>query len=135
MGVTNPEGTSVDPDRHIILFDGDCGLCRRVADWVRLRDTGHRFDLIPYQEAPAPPMTPALAAACRRAVHVVRRDGRILRAGKAALFILEHTGLGVPARILAIPPLLWLVELGYQLVARNRSFFGRFLFRPGSRKP
>ena len=124
----------MNADRHIILFDGECGLCLRVADWVRRRDKARLFDLIPYQEAPAPPMTPALASACRRAVHVVRRDGTILRAGKATLFVLEHTGLGAPARLLAIRPLLWLVELGYYLVARNRSHFGRFFFRAGSRK-
>jgi hypothetical protein len=26
-------------------------------------------------------------------------------------------------------PFIWLVELGYWIVARNRPFFGRFLFR------
>jgi predicted DCC family thiol-disulfide oxidoreductase YuxK len=74
-------------------------------------------------------MTPALYAACARAIHVVKSDGTVMCAGRAALFILEELGWGGTARILALPPFLWLVELGYALVASNRKFFSRFLFR------
>jgi predicted DCC family thiol-disulfide oxidoreductase YuxK len=73
-------------------------------------------------------MTPALSAACTRAIHVVKRDGTILRAGRATLFILEKLGWGWAARLLALPPFLWIVELGYRIFARNRPFFARFLF-------
>ncbi len=74
-------------------------------------------------------MTPALYAACEHAVHVVKADGTILRGGRATLFILEHLGWGRIARVLALPPFIWLVELGYRIVAKNRPFFARFLFR------
>lgn len=87
------------------------------------------FHTLPYQDAPSPPMTPELAAACQRAVHVLTADGETLRAGRAALYILERCGWKWRARVLAIPPLLWLTELGYWIVARNRRFFARFLFR------
>jgi len=33
------------------------------------------------------------------------------------------------ARCLAAPPFLWVVELGYRIVAANRQLFARFLFR------
>ena len=75
-------------------------------------------------------MTPALFAACRTAVHVVKSDGTVLRAGRACLFVLEQTGMpAVLARTLARPPLVWAVEFGYRVVAANRPFFARFLFR------
>ena len=48
--------------------------------------------------------------------------------GRAALFILEQTGWGWFARLLALPPFVWFVELGYAIVARNRPLFARFLF-------
>jgi predicted DCC family thiol-disulfide oxidoreductase YuxK len=113
--------------RHLLLWDGACGFCRRAIDGVRRRDRWHRFDIVPYQEAPVPPMTPELAAACRRAVHVLTSDGRLLKAGRASLFVLGETGHPWLARVLALPPFVWLVELGYILVARNRSFFSRLL--------
>jgi hypothetical protein len=74
-------------------------------------------------------MTPALRDACPRAVHVVRADGTVLRAGRASLHVLGAIGWRRFARVLAWPPLVWLVELGYFIVARNRRFFSRFLFR------
>jgi predicted DCC family thiol-disulfide oxidoreductase YuxK len=74
-------------------------------------------------------MTPALAIACAKAVHVVRADGRVERAGLAMLSILERTGWGAAARALKVPPLIWLAELVYAIVARNRPFFARFTFR------
>ena len=74
-------------------------------------------------------MTPALAARCQRAIHVITTDGRTLRAGRASLFLLERCGYPWFARIMRIPPLVWSVELGYFVVARNRRLFARFLFR------
>lgn len=92
-------------------------------------DRRQRFEAVPYQQAPTPPMTPALNAACGQAVHVVKTDGEILRAGRAALFILENLGWVPLARLLALPPLSWGVELGYRLVANHRLLFSRIFFR------
>lgn len=74
-------------------------------------------------------MTPEIYAACKRAVHVLTPEGTFLRAGRASLYILERTGWGWVARLLALPPFLWAVELGYTIVARHRPFFAHFLFR------
>lgn len=74
-------------------------------------------------------MTPELFEACRRAIHVLTTDGRTLRAGRAALFVLGELGHPTLARILGWPPFVWAVELGYAIVARNRPFFARFLFK------
>jgi hypothetical protein len=79
-------------------------------------------------------MTEELHQRCMRAIHVVAPDVHTMRAGKAALFILEHCGYSRTARVLRIPPLIWFVELGYWIVARNRRFFTRFLFRKESKE-
>ena len=73
-------------------------------------------------------MTPELYAACEHAIHVIRADGGVLRAGRASLFVLEQIGWRRTARLLALPPFVWAVELGYRIVAANRPFFSRFLF-------
>ena len=97
--------------------------------WVKRRDRDDVFVAVPYQHAPRPPMTDALAARCARAVHVLTPDGNLLAGGRATLFVLERIGFAGPARVLGRRPLVWLVELGYGVVARNRPFFARFLFR------
>ena len=77
-------------------------------------------------------MTPELREACRRALHVLTASGTLMRSGRAALFVLERTTppWRLFARVARHPPLFWFVELGYWIVARNRSFFGRVLLRP-----
>jgi len=107
----------------LLLWDGECGFCRRSVEWAERRDTGHAFQAIPYQQAPSPPMTPDLRRACARAVHLLTADGELLRAGYPVL-----------ARVLAVPPLVWAVELGYWLVARNRQLASRVLFRRGAQR-
>jgi predicted DCC family thiol-disulfide oxidoreductase YuxK len=114
---------------HLVLWDGDCGFCGRAVAWLQQKDQEHRFEFLRYQDAPSPPMTPELFRACSKAVHVIERDGPILKGGRAMLFILEKEGVGPIARFLAFPPFIWLVELGYYFVAGNRSMFSRFFFR------
>jgi predicted DCC family thiol-disulfide oxidoreductase YuxK len=74
-------------------------------------------------------MTPVLYEACQQAVHVITAGGRIIKAGRAVMFVLAE--IGYPrwlVRPFTWPPLVWFTELGYWLVARNRPFFGKFLF-------
>jgi predicted DCC family thiol-disulfide oxidoreductase YuxK len=118
----------------LLLWDGDCGFCRRSVEWAERRDDGQAFRAIPYQEAPSPPMTPELRLACTRAVHVLTPEGDVLRAARACLWVLQRTGYPVLARVLALPPLVWVVELGYWLVARNRGLASRVLFRRGAER-
>jgi predicted DCC family thiol-disulfide oxidoreductase YuxK len=114
---------------ELLLWDGTCGFCRRSVAWLQQRDTAHVFLAMPYQEAPSPPMRPELRAACARAFHVVKADGQVLRAGRAALYVLSRLGHPLLAQVLAAPPLVWAVELGYWLLARNRGLVSRVMFR------
>jgi predicted DCC family thiol-disulfide oxidoreductase YuxK len=118
----------------LLLWDGECGFCRRSVQWAERRDTTHAFQAVPYQQAPSPPMTPELRKACSRAVHLLTADGELLRAGRACLWVLQQVGHPVLARVLALPPLVWAVEVGYWLVARNRQLASRFLFRRGAER-
>jgi hypothetical protein len=43
--------------------------------------------------------------------------------------VLARIGWPRAARVASRRPLIWLVEAGYWVVARNRPFFARFLFR------
>ena len=118
----------------LLLWDGECGFCRRSVEWAERRDRGQAFRAVPYQQAPSPPMTPALREACARAVHVLTPQGTLLRAGRACLWVLARIGFPVLARILSVPPLVWLMEAGYWVVARNRRLASRVLFRRGAER-
>ncbi len=113
-----------------ILWDGDCGFCRRAVAWALEHDRSGSLVAVPWQQAPSPPMTDALARACRDAVHVVDGDGTVLRAGRACLHVASLCGFRWTARALMFAPALWIVEAAYRVVARNRRLFSRILFRP-----
>lgn len=117
-------------DMHWLIWDGSCTFCRNAVTWMRRQDTAHAFHIVTYQKCPSPPMTPELYAAAERAVQVVTRDGRTISGGRAILFVLEEIGWnrGV-VRLFARRPLIWGVEGGYWLIARNRHLASRVLFR------
>ena len=115
--------------QYWLLWDGDCGFCRRAVAWAQDRDQEGRLAVLPYQQAPWPPMDEGLAAACSRAVHLRHPDGRLERAGRACLTVLELVGYRRAVPWLRRWPLVWGVELGYCLVARNRMLFSKLLFR------
>lgn len=79
-------------------------------------------------------MTDELAQRCRTAVHVLTPDGSMLSAGRACLYVLERLGWTTVARLGRLPPLIWAVELGYWLVARNRGRLGSILPRREGRR-
>lgn len=74
-------------------------------------------------------MTPELAVACEKAVHIVTADGRTLRAGRASVFVLGELGWRRAEWLLSKPPFICAVELGYRVVAGNRTLFSRLFFR------
>lgn len=115
--------------RALLLWDGECGFCRRCAAWAEARDRAGRLRALPYQEAPSPPMTDALRRACGRAVHLVLPEGRTLAAGRAVLGVLALLGWERTARLLSRRPFVWMIEAGYWVVARNRGRLGRLLGR------
>ncbi len=107
--------------RHWLLWDGDCGLCAAAAGWVERRDAGGRFAVIPWQQAPAPPMTPALAGACRQAVQVLTREGTLLAGEAAVFFVLGELGFKRLAKLARSPLLAWIGAAVYRLIAWQRG--------------
>lgn len=119
-----------DDEATLLIWDGACGFCRNALCWLLQRDHAARIEAVPYQALPAPPMTPAFRRQAERAVQVITPEGQQLSGGRAVLYVLQQVGWRpVLVRVASHRPVLWAVELGYRLIARNRAFFGRFLFR------
>ena len=118
------------PDQTWLFYDGNCRFCRRCVAWLQARDQQGKLRPVPYQEAPDPPLIPPLRSRAKHSVLTIGPDGRIRFAGRAVLATLAEVGWMTPlVRVAALPPLVWLVEIGYRIVAANRDRLSRLLFR------
>ena len=133
MTDSTPQAAGGGTGQHLLLYDGVCGLCDHLVQFMLAHDTQGAFDFAPLQSATG------RAAVVREgrdpdvltSFYVVRdyRGGaaRTLAKGRAAIFVART--LGWPWRAAAVFGLLPTVVLdwGYDIVARYRyRVFGRF---------
>jgi predicted DCC family thiol-disulfide oxidoreductase YuxK len=123
-----------EPMAHpIILYDGACGLCNRLNQFVLRRDSDAIFRFASLQSALAARILSRHNADPQDldTVYVVLNhelpDERLLPRSDVVIFVLKRLGglwkvLGIVLRLLPRP----LRDAGYRLVARNRyRIFGR----------
>jgi predicted DCC family thiol-disulfide oxidoreductase YuxK len=129
----------IAPQHPVLVFDGDCGFCRRwLARWRRV--FGDNIECVPYQDAAFRfPQIPREAFA--RAVHLIAPGGRVCTGAEAVfralaaapgrrlpLWLYEHAPLVAPA-----------AEACYRAVAGHRALadrvttwlWGRHVVPPG----
>jgi acetyl esterase len=113
-----------------VIYDGDCGVCVVLKDWVAGRDTAGNLEFITFQtgnlEEISPGLTPELAS---QALYLVGRDGRRFRGARAVFETMRRLlGLwGALGTVLSFPPLSFMAEPFYYLFARNRGRFSHWL--------
>jgi predicted DCC family thiol-disulfide oxidoreductase YuxK/uncharacterized membrane protein YphA (DoxX/SURF4 family) len=118
---------AINPLEHpLVIWDGDCGFCRRSVDHLRVR-AGERIAFEPYQSALTrfPEIPPEAFAA---SVHLVEPDGRVSRGAEAVYRALAIAGSRLP--LLAyrwVPGFAAASEWGYRRVAAHRSLASRIL--------
>jgi len=117
----------MDASVHWVLWDGACDFCAWSMAQLRRRDAHGRFRIVPFQSAPPELLQCVSPHALQRGVHVITADGRVLRSGRAVLFIGEQLGYGWLTRPLSLPPLIWMVEGVYWIIARLRGKLSRWL--------
>lgn len=108
----------------VLIYDGECGFCRRwVHRWRRM--TGGGIDYVTFQDEQIAHRFPDLPGEqLQRAVHLVRNDGRVF-SGAEAIFHLLACKRGWPLWIYShVPGVAPLSETAYRLFAANRRWFG-----------
>jgi len=77
--VTNPSKVASAPAKPVMLFDGECGFCRRwIARWKDL--TGEAVEYIPYQDKSVEQRFPELMPErMAEAVHLVCTSAHVYR--------------------------------------------------------
>ena len=116
-------------DPLFVLYDGDCGLCSRTAQALRMLDRRGRLRLMPLQLAPielgdsAPPLD-----AMRATLHAGVPGRGWSTGGEASVRIARAIPiLRSLAFVGSLPLVNRLVEPTYQLLASHRDQIGRFL--------
>lgn len=118
----------------ILLYDGVCGLCNRLNQFVLRRDPQGLFRFASLQSALAARILArhgkdsADLDTLYAVVNPNQPDELLLTRSDAAIFVLKQLGgfWGLTGFVLQFKP-RFLRELGYRLIARNRyRLFGRF---------
>jgi len=115
------------PPKPLLIFDGDCGFCRRwVARWRRA--TGDALDFLAFQDETAAKRFPEIAVAdFASALHLIFPDGSVYTGAEAVFRSLAAAG--VKRRLLwcycKMPLFAGVSEWIYGRVAAHRRFLSK----------
>ena len=114
----------------VVLFDGDCGFCKRhIARWRAL--SGDAIEYLPFQDN-AHRFAQITTEQLERAVHLIEPDGTITRGAEAVFRIAALGGRPVWRWCYdVIPGFAAVTESGYRFVAGHRNlidWIDRLLF-------
>lgn len=111
-------------DKHILFYDGNCGLCHNWVKFVLNFDRAKKFLFSPLQgEKLKEIMSPDEISKLPDSIVVYSKNGKIYLKADAVIFILEEMGgiLKFVARLLSILPRK-LNNYCYDFIARYRTF-------------
>jgi predicted DCC family thiol-disulfide oxidoreductase YuxK len=112
---------------NTVLYDNECSLCTFQMKLLAWMDWGNRIALTPLSDPGVAGIAPSLTPeALREAIHCVTPSGRIYRGARAIRFV----GMRVPplwplALFLWIPGVIFIAEIVYQWISRNRYLLSR----------
>jgi len=120
--VSEPLRIDPPPAKPTLLWDGDCGFCKRQAEKLR----SETITLIPYQERPEP-FKAISDEALSKSVYFIDDDGSVCN-GAEAIYRARKAAKGKKAALWLYQRcrlFRWLSTKSYALVARNRNLFGK----------
>ncbi len=114
------------PDAPLLLYDDQCGVCRRWSRRLAAWDRAGRIRQHPSRaRANLPGVPPLDDAALERALHVLLPDGRICTGARGVIALLPWLPGGRPLGWLArVPGVSWTADRLYDAVARRRHRIG-----------
>jgi predicted DCC family thiol-disulfide oxidoreductase YuxK len=110
----------------IVLYDADCGFCKRMLAKLLAWDRRRRLRPVPLQDPEADGLLPGMSEEQRMASwHLVAPDGGVRSGGAAVAPLLRLLpGGAAPAWLADRMP--GTVDRGYRWVAAHRTALGRF---------
>lgn len=114
--------------RPLILWDGDCGFCRRSVEWILKNDKSKTLVAAPFQKH-LEWLPQEVIDKSEIQAHFVSPEGIVWGGADAVVKVLEAAQFKSAAAILSLPIMSSLSQVGYRTVAKNRLFFSRFFFK------
>ncbi len=79
----------MSPEPAVLIYDGECPVCRGAADWIRAKAEPGAFEFLSCHSEELPRRFPGIErAACLQAMHLVLPGGAVLAGAKAVPEIL-----------------------------------------------
>jgi predicted DCC family thiol-disulfide oxidoreductase YuxK len=109
----------------ILVYDGECEFCTRLAGWVRRRDRRGRIEIRPNQEAGLIERLGLSPEEVGRAAWVVEPGGAKFEGAAGINRVLLELGGGWVglSSLYRVPPLRWVEDRYYARVARRRAWW------------
>ena len=113
--------------QHLVLYDGECPMCvfqMKVLSWLDWRNA---LSLVPLSDPRANDSASEITREdLQEAIHCVTPEGHIHRGARAIRFVGMRLPLLVPvALFLWIPGVIWIAEIVYRWVSKNRLLLSR----------
>ena len=111
--------------RVTLVYDGECEFCTRRAWWVERRDRRARISVRPNQEAGLIERLGLTREEVDRAAWAVEAGGRRFEGAAAINRVLRELGGGwaLVGALYLVPPVQWVEDRYYGLVARRRAWW------------
>ena len=115
--------------QNYLLYDGDCGVCTKLAERAKKMDRKRRFLIEPYQNFSDQDLSQAglNQSMCARKLQLIASTGAVYGGAFAVNQFLWTCGLRSVALMYAIPPFLLAEVLGYAVFARHRHRISRWM--------
>ena len=122
------------PHKHIIFYDGICGLCNQFLKFILKRDHHNQFIAIALQSEIAKPYLGKVPASISNTLNTViiiknvnTSQEKVLVYSNAALFCIQKCGGLYPLAILGFLIPKFIRDILYKLIANNRyALFGKY---------
>ena len=114
----------------MLIYDGECPVCRKTVTWIRENMRKDSFEMIPCQSAEIQKRFPFIEqAVCMQAMQLILPDGEVLGGEKALPEIVKRLKRFSPAAALFdLPGSEILSRSFYRWFADNRYHIANVLF-------
>ena len=107
-------------DRPTLIFDSDCGFCRRWVGRVVSWDRGKRLCYLPLQDAKAAELSGRKSEELAMAVHLIRPDGAVYAGAAAVREAFAYLPGGfIPRTAMTMPGVMSVAARVYAWIART----------------